>query len=134
MRHEFEASQDERGICNTLQLEAALHWDHSRSGAAEYAWQRAADYARKVNDRRQLADIVSWLASAALWGPTPAPEGIQRCQDYLDEIGNHPIGKTEILLILAGLYAMQDDSRRHRQRSTPRKSLLETLGPTMTAR
>ncbi len=103
------ASQDDLGICHTLQLEAALHWDHSRSGAAEYAWQRAADYARKVNDRRQLADILAWLASAALWGPTPAPEGIRRCQEYLDEIGNHPIGKAEILLNLAGLYAMQDD-------------------------
>jgi tetratricopeptide (TPR) repeat protein len=133
LRHQFEASQDDRGICNTLQLEAALHWDHSRSGAAEYAWQRAADYARKVNDRRQLAYIVSWLASAALWGPTPAPEGIQRCQDYLDEIGNHPIGKTEILLNLAGLYAMQDDFAAAQATLDTAKSLLETLGPTMSA-
>src|SRR5262249_44691403 len=74
-----------------------------------HAWQRAADYARKVNDQRQLADIFSWLASAALWGPTPAPEGIRRCRDYLDEIGSHPMGRAEILLNLAGLYAMQDD-------------------------
>jgi DNA-binding SARP family transcriptional activator len=133
LRREFEASQDDLGICNTLQLEAALHWEHSRSGAAEYAWQRAADYARKVNDRRQLADIFSWLASAALWGPTPAPEGIQRCRDYLDEIGNHPIGKAEILLNLAGLYAMQDDFAAAQATLGTAKSLLETLGPTMTA-
>ena len=109
LRREFDASQDDLGICRTLQLEAALHWNHARSGAAEYAWQRAAEYARKVNDRRQLADILGWLASAALWGPTPAPEGIQRCKDYLDEIGNHPFGKAVILQYLAGLYAMQDD-------------------------
>jgi tetratricopeptide (TPR) repeat protein len=132
LHHQFEASQDDRGICNILQLEAALHWDHSRSGAAEYAWQRAADYARKVNDRRQLADIVSWLASAALWGPTPAPEGIKRCQDYLDEIGNHPIGKAGILLNLAGLYAMQDDFSAALATLDNGKSMLEALGPTMT--
>ena len=96
-------------MCRTLQLEAALHWDHARSAAAEDAWRRAAEYARKVNDRRQLAEILSWLASAALWGPTPAPEGIRRCKEYLDEIGNHPFGKAEILLNLAGLHAMQDD-------------------------
>ena len=53
LRREFDASQDDLGICRTLQLEAALHWNHGRSGAAEYAWLRAADYARKVNDRRQ---------------------------------------------------------------------------------
>ena len=46
---------------------------------------------------------------AALWGPTPAPDGIKRCQDHLDEIGNHPVGKAGILLSMAGLYAMQDD-------------------------
>src|SRR5262245_10414019 len=133
LRREFEEAQDDLGICNALQLEAALHWEHSRSGAAEYAWQRAADYARKVNDRRQLADIFSWLASAALWGPTPAPEGIQRCKEYLDEIGNHPIGKAEIHLNLAGLYAMQDDFTTAKARLDTAKSLLETLGPTMTA-
>jgi tetratricopeptide (TPR) repeat protein len=131
LHHQFEASQDDRGICNTLQLEAALHWDHSRSAAAEYAWQRAADYARKVNDRRELADIVGWLAAAALWGPTPAPEGIQRCLDYLDEIGNHPVGKAGILLNLAGLYAMQDDFTAAQATLNTGKSMLETLGSTI---
>jgi DNA-binding SARP family transcriptional activator len=133
LRGEFEASHDDLGICNTLQLEGALHWDHSRSAAAEYAWQRAADYARKANDRRQLADIFSWLATAALWGPTPAPEGIRRCKDYLDEIGNHPIGRAEILLNLAGLYAMQDDFTAAQATLGTAKSMLEALGPTMTA-
>jgi DNA-binding SARP family transcriptional activator/predicted ATPase len=133
LRREFETSGDDRGICLILQLEAARHWNHSRSGPAEHAWLRAADYARKVNDRRQLADIFSWLASAALWGPTPAPEGIQRCQDYLDEIGNHPIGKAEILQNLAGLYAMQDDFAAAQAALDTAKSLLVTLGPTMTA-
>ena len=127
------ATQDDLGICRTLQLEGALHWDHSRCAAAEYAWQRAADYARKVNDRRQLADILSWLASAALWGPTPALEGIQRCKDYLDEIGNHSIGKAEILLNLAGLHAMRDDFTAAQATLDAAKSILETLGPTMTA-
>lgn len=133
LRREFETNQDDLGIGNTLQLEAALHWNHSRSGAAESAWLRAADHARKVNDRRQLADILAWLASAALWGPTPAPEGIKRCQEYLDEIGNHPIGKAQILLHLAGLYAMQDDFAAAQAALGAANSLLETLGPTMTA-
>ncbi|MGZ3318105.1 MAG: adenylate/guanylate cyclase domain-containing protein, partial [Isosphaeraceae bacterium] len=133
LRREFDESQDDLGICRTLQLEAALLWNHARSGAAENAWLRAADVARKVNDQRQLADIVSWLASAALWGPTPAPEGIKRCMEYLDEIGNHPIGKAEILLNMAGLYAMQDEFAAAQETLNNAKSLLETLGPTMTA-
>jgi len=133
LRREFSANQDDLGTCLALQLEAALHWNHARSGAAEETWQRAAEYARRVNDRRQLADILTWLASAALWGPTPAPEGIQRCKDYLDEIGNHSIGKAEILLNLAGLYAMQDDFAAAEETLGSAKTLLDTLGATITA-
>jgi class 3 adenylate cyclase/tetratricopeptide (TPR) repeat protein len=133
LRREFEASQDDLGICRTLQLEAALHWDHSRSGAAEDAWLRAVVYARKVNDRWQLADILAWLASVALWGPTPAPTGIRRCMDYLDEIGNHPFGKAVILHHLAGLYAMQDDFAAAEATLNNAKGLLNSLGPTITA-
>jgi DNA-binding SARP family transcriptional activator len=132
LRREFDQSQDDLGICWTLQLEAALHWNHAKSAAAEDAWQRAAEYARRVNDRRELAEILSWLASAALWGPTPATEGIRRCKEYLDEIGNHPFGKAVILLHLAGLYAMQDDVTAAHETLHRARSLLDTLGPTMT--
>jgi predicted ATPase/DNA-binding SARP family transcriptional activator len=133
LRRVFDQNQDNLGICQTLQLEAALHWNHARSAAAEDAWQRAAEYARNVNGRRQLAEILSWLASAALWGPTPAPEGIRRCQNYLEEIGNHPLGKAVILLHLAGLYAMQDDVTTAHAMLSDAKTLLGTLGPTMAA-
>ena len=133
LRRVFDRNQDDLGICRLLQLEAALHWNHARSAAAEDAWQRAAGYARSLNDRRQLAEILGWLASAALWGPTPAPEGIRRCEDHLDEIGNHPIGTAVILLHLAGLYAMQDDVTAAHATLSRAKALLDTLGPTMTA-
>ena len=133
LRREFDRILDYRGICRTLQVEAALHWKHTRSGAAEHAWRRAAEYARKANDRRQLADILAWLASAALWGPTPAQEGIRRCQEYLAEIGNHPFGKAVILHYLAGLHAMQDDFVTAQATLSTAKSLLDKLGAPITA-
>jgi DNA-binding SARP family transcriptional activator len=133
LRRQFDRSEDELGLCRILQLEAALHWDHARSAAAEDAWQRAAGYARSLNDRRELVEILCWLASAALWGPTPAPEGIQRCKGYLDEIGNHAFGKAVILLQLAGLYAMQDDVEAAHAALNNARILLDTLGPTITA-
>jgi hypothetical protein len=133
LRREFERSLDELGLCQTLQLQGALHWDHARSAAAEDAWQRAAEYARRVNDRRQLTEILGWLASAALWGPTPAPEGIRRCEGYLEEIGNHPSGQAVILRHMAGLYAMQDNIATAHATLNRAKTLIDTLGPTMTA-
>ena len=133
LRCEFERNVDELGLCRTLQLQAALDWSHAKSGAAEDAWRRAADYARRLNDRRQLAEILGWLASAALWGPTPAPEGIRQCNGYLDEVGNHPSGQAVILLHMAGLYAMQDNVATAHSMLNRAKALLDTLGPTMTA-
>jgi tetratricopeptide (TPR) repeat protein len=86
-----------------------------------------------VNDRIQLTDILGWLASTALWGPTPAAEGIRRCEGYLDETGNHPGAQAWILLSMASLQAMQDDVALARATLGRARSLLDTLGPTMTA-
>ena len=133
LRAEFARGPDEQGLCLTLRLEAAVYWIHGRSAAAEEAWRRAAEYARQTNDRRQLTEILGWLASAALWGPTPAAEGIRRCADYLDEVGNHPRGQVVILNHVAGLYAMQDQADRAHAALSRAKSYLDTLGPTMTA-
>src|SRR5215472_7636641 len=130
---EFARSSDELGLCRTLQLQAAMYWVHANSAAAEEAWLRAAEYARQAKDRRHLTEILGWLASAALWGPTPAPEGIRRCADYLDEVGNHPRGQAVILLHMSGLQAMQDDVELAHTTLNRAKYLLETLGPTMTA-
>jgi DNA-binding SARP family transcriptional activator len=130
---EFERTLDELGLCRTLQLQAALHWDHAKSAAAQDAWQHAAEYARRVNDRRQLTEILGWLASAALWGPTPATVGIRQCEDYLDEIGNHPTGQAVVLRHMAGLYAMQDSVATANATLKRAKALLAALGPTMTA-
>ena len=133
LRREFGLRQDEVGLCQTFQLEAAVYWIHGRSAAAEEAWRRAAEYARRANDRRQLTEILGWLASAALWGPTPAAEGIRRCKEYLDEVENHPRGQAVILKHMAGLYAMQDQFETAHATLDRAKSYLDTLGPTMSA-
>jgi len=133
LRSEFSRGSDEAGLCQTLQLEAAVYWIHGRSAAAEEAWRRAAEYARRANDRRQLTEILGWLASAALWGPTPALEGIRCCADYLEEVGNHPRGQAVILKHMAGLYAMQDKFETAHATLSRAKSYLDILGPTMTA-
>ena len=93
LRREFDRSLDEPGLCRTLQLQAALDWNHSRSAAAEDAWQRAAEYARRANDRRQLTEILGWLASAALWGPTRHRKGYDAVLTTLMRLGTTPAGR-----------------------------------------
>ena len=129
----FEQAGDEVGLCQAWRLRAAVHWIQASSAAAEDAWRQAAVHARRAGDERQLTEILGWLASAALWGPTPAPEGIRRCERYLEEVGSHQTGEAVILNHLAGLYAMQDRAAEARALLARGMAAFEELGVTMTS-
>ncbi|HSK37329.1 MAG TPA: tetratricopeptide repeat protein, partial [Actinomycetota bacterium] len=129
----FERSADEVGRCQAWRLRAAVHWLQADSAAAEDAWRQAAVHARRAGDERQLTEVLGWLASAALWGPTPAAEGIGRCERYLEEVGSHQTGEAVILNHLAGLYAMQDRVPEARQLLARGMAAFEELGVTMTS-
>jgi tetratricopeptide (TPR) repeat protein len=102
----FERDDDELGLCRVSYLEALVYWLQGRSASAEEAWRDAANHARLLGDGRQLWDILSWLTSAALLGPTPAKEGIRRCQEIREQLRGQRRAEAEILPALAGLYAM----------------------------
>jgi tetratricopeptide (TPR) repeat protein len=110
-----------------------VHWLQADSAAAEDAWRQAAVHARLAGDERQLTEVLGWLASAALWGPTPAPEGIRRCERYLEEVGSHQTGEAVILNHLAGLYAMQDRIAEAGRLLARGMAAFEELGVTMTS-
>jgi tetratricopeptide (TPR) repeat protein len=133
LRGVFERGTDELGLCQARRLEAGVHWLQASSAAAEEAWQRAAVHARAAGDQRHLTEILGWLASAALWGPTPAPEGIRRCERFLAEVGSHRTGEAVIRNHLAGLYAMQDRIAEARRSLARSMATFEELGATMTA-
>jgi len=131
VRAAFLQAADDEGLCRAWLLEAAVHWHRASSAAAERAWNRAADAARAAGDRRHLTRSLRWLASAALWGPTPAGEGIARCRAYLREIGSTPTGQGVISLHMSGLHAMSGDlttARDLRQRGT---AMLREVGTTL---
>jgi len=129
----FEQAGDEVGRCQAWRLRAAVHWLQADSGAAEDAWRQAAVHARLAGDERQLTEVLGWLASAALWGPTPAPEGIRRCERYLEEVGSHQTGEAVILNHLAGLYAMQNRVAEAGRLLARGMAAFEELGVTMTS-
>jgi predicted ATPase/DNA-binding SARP family transcriptional activator len=129
----FERDADEVGLCQSWRLRAFVRWTQASSAAAEDAWRQAAVHARRAEDERQLTEVLGWLASAALWGPTPAPEGIRRCERFLTEVGSHQTGEAVILNHLAGLYAMQGRAEEARQVLARGLAAFEELGATMTS-
>ena len=51
-------------------------------------------------------EILTWIASSLWFGPTPADEGIRRCEAMRAEVRESPEAEAAILRHLAGLHAM----------------------------
>jgi len=84
-------------------------------------------------DVAELTEILGWMASAAMWGPTPAAEGIRRCERYLAEVGGRRTGEAVVLNHLAGLCAMQGQVARAHELLARGRAIFDDLGATMTS-
>ena len=102
----FERYEDNLGLCRARRLEAWLYWNEARAEAAADSWGRAAMHARLAGDRHAHDEILAWIASSLWFGPTPADEGIRRCEAMREEVRESPESEAAILRHLGGLYAM----------------------------
>ena len=130
-RYVFKKEGDELGLCRLSYLEASVHWFEGRSASADEAWGRAAACARRLGDERRLWDILRWIPSSALFGPTPAAEGIRRCEEIRERLRGNRRAEAEILPALAGLYAMTRRFEVAAQLVHESDALLEDLGFTI---
>ena len=102
----FERCGDDLGLCRARRLEAWLFWNEARAEAAAAAWERAAAHARRAGDRHEYYEILTWIASSLWFGPTPAAEGIRRCEAMREEVRESPESEAAILRQLACLNAI----------------------------
>jgi predicted ATPase len=102
----FERHEDDLGLCYARRLEAWLFWNKARAEAAAAAWERAAAHARRAGDRHGYYESLTWIASSLWFGPTPAAEGIRRCEAMRAEVRESPEPEAAILRELASLNAI----------------------------
>jgi tetratricopeptide (TPR) repeat protein len=103
----FEREDDDTGLCEALRLRAWLHWIEARAGAASAAWEQAAARARRVGAENQRVEILGWVASSLLFGPTPVAEAVRRCESIRSEVSGNLAAAAHVLQPLAGLHAME---------------------------
>jgi predicted ATPase/class 3 adenylate cyclase len=102
----FERRGDDLGLCHARRLEAWLFWNEAHAAAAAAAWERAAAHARRAGDWHEYHEILTWIASSLWFGPTPADEGIRRCEAMREEVRESPESEAAILRQLACLNAI----------------------------
>jgi class 3 adenylate cyclase/tetratricopeptide (TPR) repeat protein len=116
----FEAAGDELGLSRAWGLVAEAHWGSARFDAMEDALERALGYAERAGDRRQVTWILGSLARAAMVGPRPVEEAVQRCLEIRERSKGEPTVQPivdSMIAVLAAMAGQQGAAREHYARS-----------------
>src|SRR5262245_5011445 len=95
---------------------------------AEEAWHQALSYAERGGYAAERAECIGWLLIAALFGPLPANEGIERCKHFHDAAGEDATIRAWCQVERSELEAMQERFELARELLTNGRTALHELG------
>ncbi|HXV33385.1 MAG TPA: adenylate/guanylate cyclase domain-containing protein [Gaiellaceae bacterium] len=129
----LEAGGDRVELARALRMVAWAHGTACRYGKAAAAAQRAMEQASLGEDERQRQHAASQYAIAALYGPTPVGEAIERCESIVAEAREDRRTQGLVMSLLSGLRGMQGDFAAARDLYTRARLMLEELGRSVVA-
>ena len=124
----FEELGDEHGLARVARLRTEIDWMGARYGAVEESLERTIAHAGRAGDRRMEMDGLGQLASAVLFGPTPAETGLRRCREILDRSDGDRRVEAAVLSVEAELRAMLGRFEGTREQIVRAREILEDLG------
>ena len=119
---------DELGLARAWNLVGWLEYGQGQCAAAEAAWERSIAHARRAGSSRHELAGLSSLASVAVWGPTPRPVALRRCEDILALVHGHLAGRALLLGLLGCLHALEGRFDEARALVARRDALFEEIG------
>ena len=125
---EFEQAADDAGLAKAWRLLAWSHGTACHFGSAAEASERALEHARLAGDTRQQTRAATAYAAAALFGPTPVAEGIERSEQMVEAVSGDRQSEGILLALLASQLAMRGEFERARELSRRGREMLEELG------
>jgi class 3 adenylate cyclase/tetratricopeptide (TPR) repeat protein len=123
----FEGLDDDRGLARAWRRMAYVPRARGHFAMSEDAIERAIGYARKAGDAQEEARSIDNLCTVLLLGPTPADEGIRRCEDLLAATRSRMM-EANIDTSLAGLRAMRGEFDEARELCGRAETIYEDLG------
>jgi len=129
----LEAAGDHVELARALRVLTWAHGTACRYGEAAAAAQRAMEEAALGDDERQRQHAASQYAIAALYGPTPVPEAIARCQEIVAEAAEDRRTQGLVMSLLSGLMAMRGEFAAARDLYTRARLMLSDLGRSVVA-
>jgi tetratricopeptide (TPR) repeat protein len=123
----FEEAGDHAGLAKGWRLLAWSHGTACHFGLTAEAAECALDEARLAGDSRQETVAAMGYAAAAVFGPTPVAEAIERCENAVEQVSGDRASEAMLLALLASLLAMEGSFDRARELSGQGIAMLEEL-------
>jgi class 3 adenylate cyclase/tetratricopeptide (TPR) repeat protein len=82
----LESVGDDAGLARAWTLVVLVHYVRGRVSQLEVAAARALEHGRRADDRRAVSTVLNALVRAALIGPLPVAEAIDRCERLAAEV------------------------------------------------
>jgi class 3 adenylate cyclase/tetratricopeptide (TPR) repeat protein len=127
----FETLGDEQGLAKSWSLLGLVHLTKTQFGPAEKAWLKAAAFAGRTGDLRGEMESLSWVPICIWAGPTPAEDGIRRCQEVLERARGDKKAMSSALFAQAELLAGLGRSEEARELIAQARALLQEIALTV---
>jgi class 3 adenylate cyclase/tetratricopeptide (TPR) repeat protein len=124
----FERAGDHQALALAWRVRYLLLATANRTGEAADAADHVVEHAAAGNDQRLRARGAVGYSLAALYGPAPVAEAIQRCEQLAQESSDDKRTEALIRSSLAQLYAMRGDFDRARGCYREARASLQDLG------
>jgi class 3 adenylate cyclase/tetratricopeptide (TPR) repeat protein len=116
----FTDLDDEHGLARAWNLIGRMEWIKGRAAAMEVALERGLAHARRAGNERDVASILRLLPLAALFGPRPVEDALERCdeirRDSRGDLGVEAV-VTMAVAVLEARLGRFDEARRLERRS-----------------
>jgi class 3 adenylate cyclase/tetratricopeptide (TPR) repeat protein len=123
----FEELGDDLGLARALRLMADVHWTRGRYADVDALLQRAIEHAGKAGASAEQAASLRQYAGSALYGPTPVPDVIARC-DWISTVSDNRAAGAGALRTRGVAYAMLGRFDEGRALVAESARVLEDLG------
>jgi DNA-binding SARP family transcriptional activator len=128
----FGAVDDARRLAKAWELLAWGHWLECHAAATEEALAHSLEHARRAGDARTTAQSLHLTVGAAVFGPRPVSDAIERCEEILHD-GRQKRVTASALRALAALHAMAGEFDEARWLLHRFAAIVEDLGLRVTA-
>jgi class 3 adenylate cyclase/tetratricopeptide (TPR) repeat protein len=124
----LEDAGDDEGLARAWWVVGEMRWLRCEFAAAEDAMTQSLAHAERAGAQHDLSRSRTYLALAAIDGPTPLEDALRRCRELLEHAAGDQVLKANIGYAMASAEAMRGRFAEAREFATRSTATYEELG------